>query len=1561
MRNKQFLHNFVVKTITLVITVLSLGFVSSLSNVYAEAVEVSTAEQLETYLTSGGNIKLINDITYTTSAYVTNNLTIDLNGHTLDMTDKSITSYEASLTIDDSSTTNSGTVTSTNNFVFIVGDEEVTGSLNLNAGTVDCQGAYCIYNYDNLVINGGHVTGDDFVIYNTKNFTMNGGRIDAAELAVANYAEGATFVMNDGAIETQTPDYLAVSLARPYTYFTMNGGSITAVQHTEAGDDGGSAIAAFKYTEVTINGGTLTAYGNCITGNGSYSGKSEGTAAKFTVNGGSITSLIGAGIYAPQVNGVTTVTGGTITGQTGIEIRAGTLNISGGTIIGTADYEYSAATSGLTTIGAAVSVAQHNTAQPITVNITGGTFEAECPVSNVNPMGHDQSIVDQINIAIEGGEFTGDDVDDVIDNVPRGYTDIDTSESGVTTITVVPTNSAGMYISAKTSGSINLSGLNGTIPIDYSEINILTNCHEGYDVTMSSTVEENTLYLNSDDTNPNYLSPITDNTSLLSSSNTWGYYMTNDISFTPTATNLFHPLPTLSNPIALRTMSSTTSATDVDDKFRLYFGANLGDNLVAGNYRLTPDTTNKPGSIVYQITANPTCTFLPIEVFFNQNLDGEGGESPDAPISNFPITSENTLTTDEHDVTTLTLSNKIPTRDDYFFVEWNTEPDGTGTSYQPNAVITVGTGPGELSGEITLYAIWTEGCAGATICYNGNGADSGTMEDQVSSPGAGVALHPSNFSKSGYGFAGWNTRPDGSGTNYGPIQNIGIPQTGGIDLFANWIPSAGSLQTWTDADSMQIGDVTALTDERDGETYAVAKLADGNVWFIENIRLDPSTASFSLLNTNNPTTDFIANVSSSSSSNTFCKENSATCFNTLTYNTDNLNRSLPASYTQTENANSWYSYGIYYNWYTATAGNGTYAFDSTSGANNDGTVSGDICPAGWHLPTGNNGEFVNLATAIGDTSINDVRLRTYPNNFIRAGDYSGTSTGNRSVQARYWSSTASENNKAYRFGFEANNVTPNNTWNKYNGFAVRCVYDGNRIPTSEVTVNLGTHVSSVTLTNATYGTQTVTTTGDTITMVDNLPYTITATFDAGYTIDTWTTTSSGQIDAATAVTTSYTVTDTATLELTAKTATQTTYTLNYDTGASSDVISSDSVTSYDASYIFNITNTIPKIFGYTFLGWSETNGAVTADYGAGDTITLINNNPDTISSVTTTLYAVYQENTCPANTICYFGNGADAGTMDNQTVSSIDTNLIPSNYSRTGYGFAGWITSENATPYGPNATITTPDLSANGLELYAKWVASAGNLQDWTGCSTLNTGSITALTDTRDNNTYTVAKLADDKCWLTENLRLDVKTATITALNTNNPTSTFIAESKSNDTKSTNTMCNSNNSTCFDKIQYNSNNSNRTLAQSHTNNDSSSAWYSFGTYYNWYTATAGNGTYSSISTNITGDICPAGWHLPTGNTSGEYNTLNTAINGGITTNNTNWRAYPNNFVWSGDYNNKNRNSSYINTRLWTSTAKDNNSAYRAGLDSNKSPYVTAATNAYNKWDGFTVRCVKSNS
>ena len=141
---------------------------------------------------------------------------------------------------------------------------------------------------------------------------------------------------------------------------------------------------------------------------------------------------------------------------------------------------------------------------------------------------------------------------------------------------------------------------------------------------------------------------------------------------------------------------------------------------------------------------------------------------------------------------------------------------------------------------------------------------------------------------------------------------------------------------------------------------------------------------------------------------------------------------------------------------------------------------------------------------------------------------------------------------------------------------------------------------------------------------------------------------------------------------------------------------------------------------------------------------------------------------------------------------------------------------------------TTPNTSATSL--------------DQTGAYSGNKNYVpsTTLIDTRDNNTYTVRKLADGKCWMTQNLRLINKTI----------------DSSNSDISSGNFTVPSTSLSNFSG--YNKNNA-------YLN--------SYGGYYSFYTATIGWGTTSITSGNSSNSICAKNWRLPTGGSTGEFKTL----------------------------------------------------------------------------------------
>ena len=387
-------------------------------------------------------------------------------------------------------------------------------------------------------------------------------------------------------------------------------------------------------------------------------------------------------------------------------------------------------------------------------------------------------------------------------------------------------------------------------------------------------------------------------------------------------------------------------------------------------------------------------------------------------------------------------------------------------------------------------------CQAGKICYNANSSSViGQMGKQTPTSSQltnGIPLWAPNFKRDGYGFAGWNDKFDYSGNYYGPNETITAPadiSTNGLSLYAVWIKSAGSLQNWSGCSGLAGSATTALTDSRDGNTYAVAKLADGKCWMIENLRLADKDSSnndviLSSTNTHNPslplTNIYDSNTTSNHLSSTssvaydattapegWCRTFSADCIDQSRLRTDNTvlyTNNTVSGYSATDNV---YSYGNYYNWYSATGGQGKYGTSYGEGFN----ALGDICPAGWHLPKGGNksqeatNEFWQLVVVGLNNGVNPTNyasmpepyysgsveagpvlntLRAYPNNFVNSGFINNMSISSRNERGYYWSATGVNNSYAYSMFLISDNSTtsvhPGNYYNgKYFGWAIRCI------------------------------------------------------------------------------------------------------------------------------------------------------------------------------------------------------------------------------------------------------------------------------------------------------------------------------------------------------------------------------------------------------------------------------------------------------------------------------------------------------------------------------------------
>ena len=190
----------------------------------------------------------------------------------------------------------------------------------------------------------------------------------------------------------------------------------------------------------------------------------------------------------------------------------------------------------------------------------------------------------------------------------------------------------------------------------------------------------------------------------------------------------------------------------------------------------------------------------------------------------------------------------------------------------------------------------------------------------------------------------------------------------------------------------------------------------------------------------------------------WCTSASVACFDQSRLRTDNTTDR--ATYTATAIMQSsdvnLYSYGNFYNWYSATAGNGT--FDKASG-----DTIGDLCPAGWYLLTGSGlGDFGLLSNSLGGykdansiaqqmtsstaptASVMSRRFRHFPNNFVNAGYLQGATFISRGAVGYYWSKTAYSENHVNEYSYYVfigtSNVYPGiRGGSKSFGRTIRCI------------------------------------------------------------------------------------------------------------------------------------------------------------------------------------------------------------------------------------------------------------------------------------------------------------------------------------------------------------------------------------------------------------------------------------------------------------------------------------------------------------------------------------------
>lgn len=282
--------------------------------------------------------------------------------------------------------------------------------------------------------------------------------------------------------------------------------------------------------------------------------------------------------------------------------------------------------------------------------------------------------------------------------------------------------------------------------------------------------------------------------------------------------------------------------------------------------------------------------------------------------------------------------------------------------------------------------------------------------------------------------------------------------------------------------------------------------------------------------------------------------------------------------------------------------------------------------------------------------------------------------------------------------------------------------------------------------------------------------------------------------------------------------------------------------------------------------------------------------------------------------------------------------------------------------------------------------ASPIYMQDWDGCDSLSVDDMIKLTDKRDGELYVVGKQADGKCWMLENLSLDLTNQQVQSnmnsytTNASDTTLTYLINGGGSDDdqfakESIADWSLSNSYNDYSRpLIYTGLQSNATKTSIfHTSVER------IGNYYNYCATSAGSYCYendmieeelNNTESEITEDICPAGWRLPTKNEFNAFLNLESPIHN---------LSYKDDGVVAGklhttetigsckyiydydqeDYYEKNIKKLFFDTsttRYWSSTKKNiknNIYAYTLDIGLYNDPSVGGSPTS----NGFTIRCL----
>ena len=618
------------------------------------------------------------------------------------------------------------------------------------------------------------------------------------------------------------------------------------------------------------------------------------------------------------------------------------------------------------------------------------------------------------------------------------------------------------------------------------------------------------------------------------------------------------------------------------------------------------------------------------------------------------------------------------TKNGYTFTSWNTQADGGGTAYNnEQSVVNLTPGEGDV---VTLYAQWHAN--DYKVAFDGNTADGGSMSDQPMAFDLAVNLTANAYTKTGYTFAGWNTKADGEGTGYTDGQevvNLTAIEGETVTLYAQWRANSytikfdgntadgGSTQdqamtydqaadltinsytktgyTFTGWNTQQDGGGTAYTDGQnvinltavEGETVTLYAQWRANNY---TIKFDGNTAD----DGNMPDQPMIYDIETSLSINGYTK----------------------TGYTFT-------------GWSTQQDGKGTIYADGQNVINLTPEEGGMVTLYAQWRANSYTIRFDGNTADGGDTSDQSMTYDTAANLTVNGYTKTGyTFTG--------WNTQTDGKGTAYTDGQNVINLTPaeGETVTLYaqwraNTYTIK--FDGNTADGGSTQDQAMTYDHAANLTPNGYT-------------------------KTGYTFTSWNTQADGggtvYTDAQNVV--NLTAAEGETVTLFAQWRANN-YLVTFEGNTADGGSTADQAMTYDQAV--NLTVNGYTKTGYTFTGWN------TQADGGGTTFTdeqsVVNLSPN--EGETVTLYAQWRAN---SYTVRFDGNSADGGKTPDQVMTYDQAMELPANgYTKTSYAFMGWNTQADGQGTGYAEGESVKNLTAaddDTVLLYAQWRLRTPNI-----------------------------------------------------------------------------------------------------------------------------------------------------------------------------------------------------------------------------------------------------------